>query len=154
MFLRPENLVSPKKYSNQSLWVWLLTMMHFCRNICSIWGDQTDAQYHVHYTNRHSALLLHGYTATIKVGLCYCNYAAKPQIAEEIIQNLSFSSSLHPVYLIWVPAHIGITGNEIADYLAKRGASGTSSSNNMRIYSPSQSFLNSVNYIGAVTYLI
>ena len=85
-------------------------------------------------------------TATIKIGLGYCNYAAKPQIAEEIIQNLSISSRLHPVYLIWVPAHIGITGNEIADYLAKRGARGTSSSN-----IPSQSFLDSVNYVGAVT---
>ena len=87
-------------------------------------------------------------TATIKVGLGYCNYTAKPGIAEEIIQNISNTSNskLHPIYLIWVPAHIGITGNEIADYLAKRGARGTSSSN-----IPSQSFLDSVNYVGAVT---
>ena len=38
-----------------------------------------------------------------------------------------------------VMAHIGVTGNEIADYLAKRGATGVSSSTR-----PSLNFLNSV----------
>lgn len=63
----------------------------------------------------------------------------RPDIAETIVQNIANISENHPVYLIWVPAHIGVTGNEIADYLAKRGAKGVSSSTR-----PSRNFLNSV----------
>ena len=47
-------------------------------------------------------------TATNKIGLAmgFCNYTAKPDIAEETSQNISNTSKLHPIYLFWVPAHM------------------------------------------------
>jgi ribonuclease HI len=40
---------------------------------------------------------------------------------------LSDLRRLTDVYIQWVPGHAGVVGNEIADFLAKRGAKGTSS---------------------------
>ena len=64
-----------------------------------------------------------------------CNYY---QLTQNCLCN--------PIYLIWCPAHTGIIGNEVADFLAKRGAAGVSS-----MECPPQDFLNSVNFDDAVS---
>ena len=64
---------------------------------------------------------------TIKIGLGYIKSSSHPVLANAIILNISQLSQTNPVYIIWVPAHADVTGNEIADFLAKRGAEGTTS---------------------------
>jgi len=85
-------------------------------------------------------------TTTIKVGLGYTRNTSMPVKANATVALLSKIACYNPIYLIWCPAHIGIIGNEVADFLAKRGASGVSS-----MECPPQAFLNSVNFDDAVT---
>ena len=69
-----------------------------------------------------------------------------PVKANAIATNLRRIALRNPIYLIWCPAHIGIIGNEVADFLAKRGAAGVSS-----MECPPHDFLNSVNFDDAVS---
>ena len=85
-------------------------------------------------------------TTTIKVGLGYTRSTSMPVKANATAINLRRIALHNPIYLIWCPAHIGIIGNEVADFLAKRGAAGVSS-----MECPPQDFLNSVNFDDAVT---
>ena len=85
-------------------------------------------------------------TTTIKVGLGYTRNTSMPVKANATVALLSKIACYNPIYLIWCPAHIGIIGNEVADFLAKRGAGGVSS---MEL--PPQAFLQSVNFDDAVT---
>ena len=85
-------------------------------------------------------------TTTIKVGLGYTRNTSMPVKTNATVAFLSKIACYNPIYLIWCPAHIGIIGNEVADFLAKRGASGVSS-----MECPPQAFLNSVNFDDAVT---
>jgi hypothetical protein len=48
-------------------------------------------------------------------------------VLEKIYPVLESIRSKREVHLLWVPAHAGIPGNELADRLAKRGAHGESS---------------------------
>ena len=64
--------------------------------------------------------------------------------ANTIATNLRRIALHNPIYLIWCLAHmashiIGTIGNEVADFLAKRGAAGVSS-----MECPPQDFLNSL----------
>ena len=85
-------------------------------------------------------------TTTIKVGLGYTRSTSLPNKANATVALLSKIAYYNPIYLIWCPAHIGIIGNEVADFLAKRGAGGVSS-----MERPPQAFLQSVNFDDAVT---
>ena len=78
-------------------------------------------------------------TTTIKIGLGHIRSNTHPVTADNIVSNIDQLSKTNPVYLIWVPAHANILGNEIADYLAKRGAKGRTSSDK-----PPDSFLESI----------
>ena len=57
-------------------------------------------------------------------------------VIDAIKPCLSDLRQLADVYIQWVPGHAGVVGNEIADFLAKRGVNGTSST-----ASPPDSFL-------------
>ena len=87
-------------------------------------------------------------STTIKLGLGYTRSTSLPNKANATVALLSKIAYYNPIYLIWCPAcaHIGIIGNEIADFLAKRGAGGVSS-----LECPPQAYLQSVNFDDAVT---
>ena len=57
----------------------------------------------------------------------YVKCRTHPEIAAEIVDNIKQISQSHHVMLIWTPGHANVTGNEIADFLAKRGAEGITS---------------------------
>ena len=63
-------------------------------------------------------------TIAIKTGMGYVKCRSHPGIAKVIVENIRLISQSHQVMLIWTPGHANITGNEIADFLAKRGAEG------------------------------
>ena len=81
-------------------------------------------------------------TITIKVGLGYINCKSHPTIAKEIVNNIRVIAQTNNAFLIWVPGHAKIIGNEIADYLAKRGADDVTS--NAR---PPDNYLHSINFM-------
>ena len=56
--------------------------------------------------------------------------------------NIRVIAQTNNVLLIWVPGHAKIIGNEIADYLAKRGADDVTS--NAR---PPDNYLHSINFM-------
>ena len=66
-------------------------------------------------------------TLAIKTGMGYVKCRTHPEIAAEIVDNIRLISQRHHVMLIWTPGHANVTGNEIADFLAKRGAEGNTS---------------------------
>ena len=87
----------------------------------------------------------------VRVRLFHCPWwlSSLPCVIEYIRGNPEIVSHglIYNIYiLIWCPAHIGIIGNEVADFLAKRGAGGVSS-----MERPPQAFLQSVNFDDAVT---
>jgi ribonuclease HI len=50
-----------------------------------------------------------------------------PKLAFRITQKVKSITAVHWIHFIWAPAHAGLDINEVADMLAKRGASGISS---------------------------
>jgi ribonuclease HI len=55
------------------------------------------------------------------------NAKLNTDLIKEAKHHLQLLKSLIPTFLIWVPGHAGIPGNDIADWLAKRGARNISS---------------------------
>jgi len=55
------------------------------------------------------------------------NAKLNTDLIKEAKHRLQLLKSLIPTFLIWVPGHAGIPGNDIADWLAKRGARNISS---------------------------
>ena len=53
---------------------------------------------------------------------------AHKRIVHTLLQRLDTLSTQTDYHIHWVPGHAGVFGNEVADYLAKRGAKGISSS--------------------------
>ena len=87
-------------------------------------------------------------TTTIKIGLGYIKCKSHPTIGKEIVNNIKDIAQHNNVLLIWAPGHAKIMGNEIADYLAKRGADDITSTDLDR---PPDTFLRSVNFLNSTT---
>ena len=85
-------------------------------------------------------------TITIKIGLGYIKCKSHPSIGKEIVDNIKAIARHNTVLLIWAPGHAKIMGNEIADYLAKRGADEITSTDR-----PPVTFLRSVNFLNSTT---
>ena len=50
-------------------------------------------------------------------------HSVRDNVGVEILKKLKRLSLSHQIHLQWIPSHVGIEGNEIADTLAKAGAS-------------------------------
>ena len=85
-------------------------------------------------------------TITIKIGLGFIKCKSHPSIGKEIVDNIKAIARHNTVLLIWAPGHAKIMGNEIADYLAKRGADEITSTDR-----PPETFLRSVNFLNSTT---
>ena len=85
-------------------------------------------------------------TITIKIGLGYIKCKSHPTIGKEIVDNIKDIAQYNNVLLIWAPGHAKIMGNEIADYLAKRGADEITSTDR-----PPDKFLCSVNFLNSIS---
>ena len=64
---------------------------------------------------------------TINTALRKYRTRAHKQIIRTLLTRLDLLSEIAEYHIHWVPGHAGVYGNEIADWLAKRGAKGVSS---------------------------
>lgn len=64
---------------------------------------------------------------TINTAIRKHRVRAHKQIVNTLLHRLDTLSTLTEYHIHWVPGHAGVYGNEIADWLAKRGAKGISS---------------------------
>ena len=64
---------------------------------------------------------------TIRIGMGHVMCSFDPDMAKAIRTAIHSISQRHRVLLLWSPAHVGIPGNEVADFLANRGADGITS---------------------------
>ncbi|MGB1607434.1 MAG: ribonuclease H family protein, partial [Promethearchaeia archaeon] len=60
----------------------------------------------------------------VAMGRAHPEWAA--EVSKSICENITALSATRVVYLMWVPGHADVPGNEVADKLAKLGSSGVS----------------------------
>ena len=66
-------------------------------------------------------------TTTINIAEGRWKARSNKKLAKNLLKTLNLLELSTPFSFVWVPGHEGILGNEIADYLAKRGARGETS---------------------------